>query len=81
MEARTKLRQLDIKIQELDALVERGKQLTIVAEQEVRVAVHLYQIARIFFLKFALCPSRQKTHDLGNVYFTSPIHVCGNNTK
>ncbi|GFO20575.1 cxxc-type Zinc finger protein 1 [Plakobranchus ocellatus] len=34
IEARTKLRQLDVKIQELDALVERGKRLTIVAEQE-----------------------------------------------
>ncbi|KAK3793186.1 hypothetical protein RRG08_009485 [Elysia crispata] len=34
MEARTKLKQLDVKIHELDALVERGKQLTIVAEQE-----------------------------------------------
>jgi len=37
LEARLKLRQLDIKIQELDALVERGKQLTIsTADQEVQ---------------------------------------------
>ncbi|RUS84877.1 hypothetical protein EGW08_007346 [Elysia chlorotica] len=34
IEARTRLKQLDVKIQELDLLVERGKQLTIVAEQE-----------------------------------------------
>ncbi|XP_005105514.1 CXXC-type zinc finger protein 1 isoform X2 [Aplysia californica] len=34
IEARLKLRQLDLKIQELDALVERGKHLSVVAEQE-----------------------------------------------
>ncbi|KAI8781518.1 CXXC-type zinc finger protein 1 [Biomphalaria glabrata] len=34
LEARLKLRQLDMKIQELDALVERGKRLTMIAEQE-----------------------------------------------
>ncbi|XP_059169731.1 CXXC-type zinc finger protein 1-like [Physella acuta] len=34
LEARMKLRQLDLKIQELDALVERGKRLAVIAEQD-----------------------------------------------
>lgn len=37
LEARMKLRQLDLKIQELDALVERGKRLAVIAEQDVRI--------------------------------------------
>lgn len=35
MEARQKLRQLDMKIQDLDALVERAKRLQVDSEQEV----------------------------------------------
>ncbi|GFR82294.1 CXXC-type zinc finger protein 1 [Elysia marginata] len=55
MEARTKLRQLDIKIQELDALVERGKQLTIVAEQEFEAQTSFWSL--------------YKTHIEGNSMF------------
>ena len=39
-EAKVQLKQLDLKIQELDALVERGKGVSIDKEQEVTTSFH-----------------------------------------